>query len=302
MATEKGLFQDEDRFSPAHQEMAAWFAQNAHTFVRRFLCDMPKELTTSLEVPVRSANGFLYGFADVVIDYETDQGAERSILIELKSRFRDFGRVLRQLNTYRAYLPNVTSVCFIHDDEWWDGRNACLDPKAEEWDWVKLERYGQVHGFFGSQGIYVVEYAKLREGFFGHYEVPSGRREAVLSHAYKHSDFPGWAIFFDVVLPDRREKVQCVSGFPDPPPDSFWQILKAAGRLASGSERSASLDGQLQVPCTIDVSHVPDGEGYLYELVEAMHSRDLSVTFKFDEPAGIRRLRGSQSAESGQPA
>jgi len=68
MATEKGLFQDEDRLAPAHQEMASWFAQNGHTFVRRYLCDMPVEFTCNLELPVTSANGFLYGFADVVLD------------------------------------------------------------------------------------------------------------------------------------------------------------------------------------------------------------------------------------------
>jgi len=200
--------------------------------------------------------------------------------------------VLRQLNTYRAYIPNITKVCFVHDDDWWDETTTGHEnPNPEEWDDAKLDRAFEMRRFFGSQKISVTPFALLRQEQFGlgYYDVPAGRREAVLGQAWKLHEFPGWSLTFDVALPEEGIVGQSISGFRGAPPDEFWRFFRVGRKVPSAQKGYAILKGEIQIPCLIDVSHVPDLQGYPIEVVEAMHSRDLSVSLTLDDPGNIRR-------------
>jgi hypothetical protein len=106
MGTEKGLFQDLDKYTQAHQALALWFVpeENIKGFLRYALGHAPANIRAEFEVPVTDKKGFIYGFADVVIYFQTVEGRQEAILIELKSSFSDFGEVLRQIKTYQEFL------------------------------------------------------------------------------------------------------------------------------------------------------------------------------------------------------
>jgi hypothetical protein len=163
MATEKGIFKDDlDRFAQAHYEMSSWLLKNAGFFVRCFLWDRPKtSVKVTLEQIVTTQTKFIIGFADVVLDYETDCGRKERVLIELKSRLSDPAACMRQLRAYAEYIPDITKTCVIHCDD-------------------RYEPFGeadmQMRRFFGSQGIYVAD--SRAPSFNGLYcALPSGRRK-----------------------------------------------------------------------------------------------------------------------------
>ena len=144
MATEKGLFKDDvDCFTDAHFQMSAWFIEHAEMFVRRFLFDRPaRGVRVSVEHLI-AHNKFIIGYADVLLEYETDAGTKERVLIELKSRLSYPSACLRQLRAYREHLADVTKVCVVHCDDRYD---FCSDTDAQ------LRRY------FASQGLYVADF------------------------------------------------------------------------------------------------------------------------------------------------
>ena len=178
MATEKGLFKDDlDRFTDTHFRMSAWLLENAASFVRLFLFDRPAaNVNVRLEHLVAN-NKFIIGYADALLDYETDVGTKECVLIEFKSRLSDPAACLRQLRAYREYLPQVTKVCVVHSD---DRYEFCSDTDAT------LRRY------FASQGIYVFDFNA--PGWNPHYcALPTGQRAVRVDHADARGyDFMFW--------------------------------------------------------------------------------------------------------------
>lgn len=178
MATEKGLFKDDvDRFSDAHFQIAAWFVDHASAFVRRFLFDRPRGPVKVTVERLITHNKFIIGYADVLLEYETDVGAKEVVLIEVKSRLNDPSACLRQLRAYCEYVPEITKICVVHQD---DRYEFCSDTDA------RLRRY------FASQGIYVVDFNA--PGWNPHYcALPSGRRAVEIDHADARGyDFEVW--------------------------------------------------------------------------------------------------------------
>lgn len=168
MATEKGIFKDDiDRRSQAHGQLCAWFLDNAEAFVRRFLFDRPKTRVKVTLERLITHNKFIIGFADVILEYETDSGSKECVLIEVKSRLSDFGACLRQLRTYEAYLSGITKLCVLNGDERYQ-------PVTD--DDMLLRKY------FSSQGVYVID---ADTPFYNpnYCSLPSGRRHVTIDYA-----------------------------------------------------------------------------------------------------------------------
>ena len=179
MTTEKGIFKDDlDRFTQAHFQISSWLLQNAASFVRQFFFDLP---TTEVKVTVEHLvvhKGFIIGYADALLEYETGVGAKECVLIEVKSRLSDPAACLRQIRAYREYIPQVTKVCVIHAD---DRYEFCSDSDST------LRRY------FASQGVYVCDF-NAPGCWNPHYcSLFTGRREVRVDHADARGyDFEFW--------------------------------------------------------------------------------------------------------------
>lgn len=158
---------DTDRFTDVHFRISSWFLENAQAFVRRFLFDRPiGPVEIALEHLV-THNKFIIGYADVLLTYRTDAGAEECVLIEIKGRLSDPAACLRQLRAYREYLPRVTKLCVVHADDRYE---------------VLSDNDTTVRCYFGSQGVYVADF---NTPFYNpHYcSLPSGRRLLEIQHA-----------------------------------------------------------------------------------------------------------------------
>lgn len=191
MGTEKGMFKDPDKFTKAHQQMSLWFTDqdNAYNFVRYFCLEEPEGLEVEIEVPVMTEKKFLYGYADVVIKLP-----HTNILVELKSSISDYGATLRQLKTYQQFIPNVSKTVLVIQ--------GYKGPTGED--------YGDLHQFFGSQGIAVTPLSWVEgtvrerdgEGTL-HQIVPDGFHNASLAIFHETGDTSGidWYVYHEFTRP-----------------------------------------------------------------------------------------------------
>lgn len=282
MGTKKGLFtkEDADRYTQKHLEICKWFLSNSNLFVRCFLYDKPvQEVRVTLEHLITAQNGFIIGFADVLLSYSTDHGDAHTVLIEVKTSLRDEAEALRQLNTYPNYLSGITKRCLVHGDShfkaWWN-----------EDDEGKLEADLKMRDTFSSQGIYVADYESLQHGFFIPDYIcvfPSGRREVMvdcISEEENRADFQLCGVGID------RHGHECETAayliLHSPFPTDLWKLL--------GMRNAESPFKQVRkVPCLIDVEHHAGGCGFAEEKYSAIHSRDMSVTVDLKEKP--KRLR-----------
>lgn len=263
MSKEKGYLKDADRFTTQHQEMCLWFTEdkNAKDFVRIFLGDLVFDLKTKLEIPVKSKSGFLYGYADVCLSYQTDQSKQENVLIEVKSSFTDFGEVLRQIRTYQEYLGNITKTCLIHsglDDE--------QDKKATQ--------------YFVSQGIYIVSLGGVKEEIKialteDKIKVPAGKRSAELCSVWFSSERKHWDLSLLVEYDDkylgRKTSDLLDTGNYFEHKEKFWEILDKFG-LNINIENPATIPhGEISFPCSVDISYRPDKLGYPEAVIERVY-------------------------------
>lgn len=262
MVSDKGYLKDADKFTQEHQQMSMWFTvqKNARDFVRMFLCDLPLDLTTTLEVPVKSSTGFLYGYADVVMSYRTDQFSVENVLIELKSSLTDFGAVLRQIRTYQEYLRNVTKTCLIHSG---------LDDRTDD----TATRY------FVSQGIYVSLLVAAQEimQIGMDYKVgcvPAGKRLATLIGVFFSTKRDHWSLAFIVEFQD--EKLGRVSDLLNTGnyfthKEEFWKIIDKFELNIDKTAPQSRRGGELDIPCEVDLAYRPGEIGTPEAVIERIY-------------------------------
>jgi hypothetical protein len=268
MATEKGLFKDDvDRFTDAHLEICAWFLGNAEWFVRSFFFDRPAtEIKVTLEHLITN-NRFIIGYADVLLEYETDAGSKQCVLIEAKSQLSDLAACLRQLRAYKEYLPSITKMCVVHSDERYE---------PYEDDDCRMRRY------FSSQGVYVIDFHTPFQNLY-HWILPSGRRIVEIEHAEPH----GYS--FDVSLGGM--------GFDGNGKDAKTQVyvsrdldfIRPFGKLV-GVDVSpwywnwslAPFRQMIGMKLLLDVEHSPSDWGFTDEIYTAIHWPDLSRSLSLD--------------------
>ena len=115
MGTEKGLFRDPGRFSPLHDDLSNWFANqgNQRSFLRRNLNIQAVSWRAELERPVLAKNDFLIGFSDLFVTFADALGDQRRLLVEFKSEIRDKAAILRQLRAYAAYCPRIDYTAIV---------------------------------------------------------------------------------------------------------------------------------------------------------------------------------------------
>ena len=115
MGTEKGLFQDNDKFTNRHNELTSAFGDSkfVYDFLWEFLRIAPKKYNVELEKPVKSSSGFLYGFADCYINIIDVFNNKFNFLIEFKSNLNDYASTLRQIKTYKEYLGEINYTLLI---------------------------------------------------------------------------------------------------------------------------------------------------------------------------------------------
>ncbi len=87
------------------------------------------------EVPLKGRNGFIIGYFDIVIEYQIPTHRTENFIfwegnvvksdldedissdyIEVKPEIKSFGETLRQLNTYRSYIPESSHVYLFTKD------------------------------------------------------------------------------------------------------------------------------------------------------------------------------------------
>jgi hypothetical protein len=284
MKSEKGLFKDEDKYAKIHQDICSWFiSDNAWNFVRFYLNDFAEDLEVKLETPVRSSSGFLYGFADVLLLYRTDQGHKHRVLIEAKSSISDFGAVLRQIRTYQEYLGDITKTCLIHADERW---YWCND------DDNSLGKY------FGSQGIYkesfdsMSDYSSSRldklpldeiQGYIG-LNIPSGRHNASLCGLWIDDKREMWALKFLLEYCDKKFNKRLVAQYDSKTyfhrKDEFWKILNRFEIKFDKDIPSSISVGSIDIPCSVEVAYPPDKEGSPEIILEKMYLDNEVIALK----------------------
>jgi hypothetical protein len=268
MATEKGLFKDDvDRFTDSHLQICAWFLGNAEWFVRSFLFDRPAtKINVTLERLITN-NRFIIGYADVLLEYETDVGSKQCVLIEAKSHLSDLAACLRQLRAYKEYLPNITKTCVVHSDERYE---------PFEDDDFRMRRY------FSSQGVYVIDFHTPFQNP-NYCSLPSGRRIVEIEHAEPHG------CSFDVFLGGR--------GFDETGKDAKTQVyilrdldfIRPFGGLV-GVDVSpwywnwslAPFRRMIGMKLLLDVEHSPSDCGFTDEFYSAIHWPDLSRSLSLD--------------------
>lgn len=257
MSKRRGHLDDDDKFTQRHEELCRWFAsrkEHAEKFARCFLFDSPTRIEVELEEPVYAANKFLYGYADVLLNYETDQQKKEKVLIEVKSSISDLGNALRQIKTYRTNLPDVTKTVLLYEQ--------CPKRNPHE-----------VMSFFGSQRIYVIAANDVFEAFdpdstvkgYPEYlesqNVPAGKRPAQLflvTHL-DDSDEPNWGFTFWVRTDEGKSMWAYNTGNYHHHKEEFWAIMEAFGGSLNVEDGVTQFEGGSE--CMVDLMYKPDQQG-----------------------------------------
>jgi len=267
MTKEKGYLKDSDRFTKVHQKMCVWFTANtnAKNFVRIFLGDLSFDLKTTLEVPVKSQSGFLYGYADIRLSYKTDQSKRENVLIEVKSSFTDFGEVLRQIRTHQEYLGNITKTCLVHSG---------LDD----------EKNGDAIQYFVSQGIYIASLEEVKEEIerivstnmvTNETKVPAGKRNAELSGVWVSTTENFWDFEFmieydDKYLGRKTANLLSTSNYFEHKKE-FWKIVDKFGLNINKKNPISIPVGSISLPCMVDLSYHPGEVGHPEGVIERIY-------------------------------
>lgn len=249
MASEKGMFKDQDRSTKEHQEMCAWFNddRNASTFVRYELRDCQQGVEIELEKTVRSPSGFLFGFADVVLSYVTDQGTAHKVLIEAKSSISDFGACLRQIRAYQEYLSGITRTCLVHSDS-------------------RYEKDDKLDRFFPRQDIFVFSFPEIQrfldEERKGEPPLANGKHPASCCGIHVSTEREWWSFDFFVSIPDRREgqnKYDLLNtGDLYGEKEKFMRMIRLLGVPWEGEDDVTSISpGDISIDCILDLETKP---------------------------------------------
>lgn len=260
MTKEKGYLKDLDRFTKEHQKMCMWFTadNNAKYFIRIFLGDLPVGVKTTLEIPVKSQSGFLYGYADICLSYRTDQSKQENLLIEVKSALTDFGAVLRQIRTYQEYLGNITKTCLIH--------SVLNDEDAIQ--------------YFVSQEIYIASLEGIKEEIEealseNTIKVPAGKRSAHLCGVWFSTTRNYWSLSFIVEYDDKylglKSSDLLSTGNYFEYKDEFWEIIDKFGLNVDKKNPITVTDGRISFPCSVDLSYRPGQVGYPEAVIERVY-------------------------------
>lgn len=268
MRRDKGHFKDPDRSTKEHQDMSMWFTdhENLRNYIRLFLCDIAIDPKATLEVAVSSQSGFLYGYADVLITYRTDQSKNENVLVEVKSFLSDFGETLRQIRTYQEYLRNITKTCLIH---------AGLDEPIEE----------QAVKYFGSQGIYIASLSGVIEDIATHrsekcFHVPAGKRDAELCQIVMRGSEAKflknwWEFDFFVKYTDTDlgyGLVDLVStGNYFSQQGRFWEMVELFSVDIPRDALTHMDPGEISIPCGVDLAYRPGESGYPEAVLERVY-------------------------------
>lgn len=261
MAFDKGLFRDDDRYTRQHEEMCSYLLDNAQAFVRFYLGDLAVSPKVLLEEPVTGTNGYLFGYADFLMEYKTDQGVCHKVLIEAKSSISDIGSILRQIKTYKKYLSGVTKVCLVHSDV----RYNSLREDGSVVDDQALEREGKVARYFVSQGIYFDFLPRVRndyiEGNYYRANVPNGRRAAILDWIEFNPKYSSVSMQITSEFSDLLGGQSMTDSFyaceDFPFRKDFKTFLERSGALQMGEDPMEILNENIEAPCWIDFSRPP---------------------------------------------
>lgn len=270
MSKEKGYFKDIDKNTQEHQEMCIWFTdrQNVENFVWICLHDAVVDLKITLEKPVKSKTGFLYGFADVHLSYENDQGKQEGVLIEVKSSLSDFGATLRQIRTYQEYLGNITKTCLVSSD-------------LENDDHEKTEK------FFWNQAIYYTTFETIKTEIEEALDnkiirVPAGeKRSAELLGVWFSKE--NWSLIFDLRYNKKYKGCEAGSlvhsGNYRDHQEEFWALADNLGLEIDKKNPTTIHEGRISIPCLVDLSYHL-GEFYLEEVVEKMYINEQAIELR----------------------
>lgn len=185
----RALFEDDDRRTKRHEEMALWFTdnENVKNFLKLILNEEALSFKTTIERPIFSKSNYLYGFADVIIEYKTPAREHQVALIELKTYSPDFGQTLRQIKTYQKFIEDVKHTVLIDykiDDSIYEAPGIIRKPP--EIDKEKRDDKYEIplKKFFGSQGIIVKSFEGLKNDIKSaeddDYNPPEGIRFAII--------------------------------------------------------------------------------------------------------------------------
>jgi hypothetical protein len=263
MPKEKGLFKDNDRFMKEHERICSWFLneEKARLFVLYDVHESPSgRVKVVLEQPVRSASGFLYGFADVLLHFHNDQGQEHTILIEAKSAISDLGSVLRQIRTYQEYLSGITRTYLIH---------SIADEKEAD----------RVADFFGSQDVCVLPFRWLEhDPDDEQLELINGRRDAACCGVYFRPERDHLSIDFLVYYPSAQPG-QVLTGLVSS--ENLFHNRKLFAKLALllsmpvDPENPVSVrTGELDIPCQLDLTSRSSREGGTRTFISAIQFQE----------------------------
>lgn len=273
MPKDKGMFKDDDRFTKEHERICSWFLdeENTRLFVLYDVHECPSgRVKAILEQPVRSPTGFLYGFADVVLQFRNDQGHERTVLVEAKSAILDLGSVLRQIRTYQEYLPGITSTYLIHS----------VADEAE---------VDKVADFFGSQDICVLPFSWIE-----HHpddEEPglvNGRRDASCCGIYFRPQRDVLWVDFVVSKPGPKPG-QVVRGLHSSDNlfhnrDLFSKLTRFLSIPVDPESPESIADGELDIPCRLHLESRSSREGGTRTVISAIQykGKELEVEIGID--------------------
>lgn len=113
---EKMGFLDNDRKNPTHDEMQLWLLYNLKQIIKQLskLDILDEDINIdgiTLEVPVETQTKFIVGYLDAVILF-TMKSSYFKLIVEIKTGIESFGDVLRQMNTYKSYIPERKNTFF----------------------------------------------------------------------------------------------------------------------------------------------------------------------------------------------
>jgi hypothetical protein len=99
---------DEQLTTPKHDELVLMLSNKDYSKSKFDIIDVE---TIDYEVPLKTCSGFIVGYWDVVIN----KSSYHALFIECKPYVDSFGKVMRQINTYKEYTNGYKIYLFTPD-------------------------------------------------------------------------------------------------------------------------------------------------------------------------------------------